>query len=188
MLSVTGVKDVKICYTVYPDGKIDVSHEGTAMLDMLRFGATLTMEREYEFVKWYGRGPHENYIDRRTGARIAMHEMNVTDMEHHYMRPQENGHRTDVRMMEITNAQGAGLRFTKKGDIPFGINCHHYTVNDLDSATHIHSLKHKDFTTVCIDLMQRGVGGDTPGNACLRDPYIMHKGTKYQYAFTIEVI
>ena len=158
------------------------------MLDMLRFGATLTMEREYEFVKWYGRGPHENYIDRRTGARIAMHEMNVTDMEHHYMRPQENGHRTDVRMMEITNAQGAGLRFTKKGEIPFGINCHHYTVNDLDSATHIHSLKHKDFTTVCIDLMQRGVGGDTPGNACLRDPYIMHKGTKYQYSFTIEVI
>ena len=187
-LAVTGMKDVKICYTVYPDGKIDFSHEGTAGMDMLRFGATLTMEREYEFVKWYGRGPYENYIDRRTGSRIAMHEMNVTDMEHHYMRPQENGHRTDVRMMEITNAQGEGLRFTKKGEIPFAINCHHYTVNDLDNATHIHSLKHKDFTTVCLDLMQRGVGGDTPGNACLRDPYIMHKGTKYQYAFTIEVI
>ena len=63
-----------------------------------------------------------------------------------------------------------------------------YSVNDLDEATHIHSLKHKDFTTVCLDLMQRGVGGDTPGNACLRDPYIMHKGTKYSYAITIEVI
>ena len=188
-VSVMGMKDVKMTYTVYPDGKIDVTHEGTATLqNMVRFGTALTMAREFDKVKWYGRGPHENYIDRRTGARIAIHEMSVTDMEHHYMRPQENGHRLDVRMMEIRNEAGEGLRFTQKGEKPFAINCHHYTVNDLDDATHIHSLKHKDMTTVCIDLMQRGIGGDTPGNACLREPYIMHKGTKYSYGFTIEVI
>ncbi len=187
-LSVTGIKNAKISYTVYPDGKIDVTHEGVPSLDMLRFGTTLTMAREYDNVKWYGRGPWENYIDRKTGSRIGLHEMSVTDMEHHYMRPQENGHRTDVRMMEITNKDGEGLRFSKNGEIPFGINCHHYTIDELDKATHIHKLKHKDFTTVCIDLMQRGIGGDTPGNACLRDPYIMHKGTEYKHSFTIEVV
>ena len=187
-VSVMGMKDVKMTYTVYPDGKIDVTHKGTPQMDMVRFGSVLTMAREFDQVKWYGRGPHENYIDRQSGARIAMHEMSVTDMEHHYMRPQENGHRIDVRMMEVKNADGEGLRFTQLGDKPFAINCHHYTINELDDATHIHKLQHKDFTTVCIDLMQRGIGGDTPGNACLREPNIMHRGTKYDYGFTIEVI
>lgn len=186
--SVLSMKDVKMTYTVYPDGKIDITHEGTALMDMVRFGTALTMNKDFSIVKWYGRGPHENYIDRKTGARIALHEMSVEDMEHHYMRPQENGHRIDVRMMEIKNSDGEGLRFKKIGETPFAINCHHYTINELDDATHIHSLKHKDFTTVCIDLMQRGIGGDTPGNACLREPNIMHKGTKYSYTFSVEIL
>lgn len=189
VINAMGLKDAKITYTIYPDGKIEVTHKGTPNVqDMLRFGSTFTLDSEYKYVKWYGRGPHENYIDRKTGARIAIHEMTVADMEHHYMRPQENGHRTDVRMLEIKNEEGKGLRFTATGDKPFAINCHHYTVTDLDNATHIHSLKHKDITTVCIDLMQRGVGGDMPGSACLREPYIMHKGTKYYHSFMIEAI
>ncbi|MDD6011745.1 MAG: glycoside hydrolase family 2 TIM barrel-domain containing protein [Oscillospiraceae bacterium] len=187
-VSVMGMSGVRMTYTVYPDGKIDITHEGKPAMDMVRFGCTLTMPREFDAVKWYGRGPHENYIDRKTGARIALHEMSVADMEHHYMRPQENGHRTDVRMMEIKNNEGRGLRFNKLGEKPFAISCHHYTVDELDKATHIHTLEHKDFTTVCIDLMQRGVGGDMPGSACLREPYIMHKGTKYSYGFTVEII
>jgi beta-galactosidase len=188
-VSVMGMKEVLMTYTVYPDGKIDITHKGTpTMVDMVRFGCMLTMAREFDQVKWYGKGPHENYIDRQSGARIAMHEMSVMDMEHLYMRPQENGHRIDVRMMEVKNTDGEGLRFTQLGDKPFAINCHHYTVDELDDATHIHTLKHKDITTVCIDLMQRGIGGDTPGNACLREPNIMHKGTNYDYGFTVEVI
>ena len=187
-VSAQAMKNVKIIYHIYPDGKIDVKHQGAPAMDMVRFGTVLTMPREFDNVKWYGKGPHENYIDRRVGARIALHEMSVTDMEHHYMRPQENGHRTDVRFMEIRNADGQGLRFTQKGELPFGINCHHYSIDDLDKATHIHKLTHKDMTTVCIDLMQRGIGGDTPGNAMLREPYIMHAKTKYSYEYSIEVI
>ena len=62
------------------------------------------------------------------------------------------------------------------------------TLDELDAATHIHTLAHKPMTTVCIDLTQRGVGGDMPGSATLRDPYIMHKGTHYSHAFTLEVL
>jgi len=187
-VSAQAMKNVKIIYNIYPDGKIDIKHQGTPIMDMVRFGTVLTMPREFDSVKWYGKGPHENYIDRRVGARIALHEMSVADMEHHYMRPQENGHRTDVRYMEIRNAEGEGLRFTQKGELPFAINCHHYSIGDLDKATHIHKLLHKDMTTVCIDLMQRGIGGDTPGNAMLREPYIMHAKTKYSYDYSIEVL
>ena len=182
------MKNVKITYHIYPDGKIDVKHEGAPIMDMVRFGTVLTMPGEFDSVKWYGKGPHEHYIDRRVGARVGIFEMSVTDMEHHYMRPQENGHRTDVRYMEIRNAEGEGLKFTQKGELPFAINCHHYSIDDLDKATHIHKLTHKDMTTVCIDLMQRGIGGDTPGNAMLREPYIMHAKTKYSYEYSIEVL
>ena len=187
-VSAQAMKNVKITYHIYPDGKIDVKHEGAPIMDMVRFGTVLTMPREFDSGKWYGKGPHEHYIDRRVGARVGIFEMSVTDMEHHYMRPQENGHRTDVRYMEIRNAEGEGLKFTQKGELPFAINCHHYSIDDLDKATHIHKLTHKDMTTVCIDLMQRGIGGDTPGNAMLREPYIMHAKTKYSYEYSIEVL
>ncbi|MCM1364933.1 MAG: DUF4981 domain-containing protein [Faecalibacterium sp.] len=188
VVSAIGVKDTKICYTVHPNGDIDVSYETKATMDMIRFGLKFVMPKKFDAVKWYGRGPHETYCDRKTGGKIAIHEKSVADLEHHYMRPQENGQRTDVRSMEITDADGNGLKFTAKGETPFCFACYHYSIDDLDKATHIHSLKHKDMTTVCIDLMQRGVGGDAPGNAMLRDPYIMHKGTEYKFEFRISIV
>ncbi|MBQ8029855.1 MAG: hypothetical protein IJ262_10685, partial [Clostridia bacterium] len=80
------------------------------------------------------------------------------------------------------------LSIKAKGEIPFCFTCHHYTVDDLDKATHIHKLEEKDFTEVCLDVMQRGVGGDAPGNACLRDPYIMHKGTSYSLKLRLDFV
>ena len=139
-------------------------------------------------VCWYGRGPQENYIDRKTGARIGKYCMTVGELEHHYMRPQENGHRTDVRKLEIASADGKALRLTATGGKPFAFNCFHYTIDALDKATHIHSFGHMDLTTVCIDEQQRGVGGDMPGSATLRDPYIMHKGTDYKFSFLLETV
>ena len=185
---VSGLKDVKMTYTVYPDGRIDVTHAGTATKDMLRFGLQFTMPDTFCDVTWYGRGPQENHCDRKTGARVGLYSKSVADLEHHYMRPQENGHRTDVRQMTICTDEGRGLRLTAAGDTPFCFNCFKYTLDDLDAATHIHTLKHKPMTTVCIDQTQRGVGGDMPGSATLRDPYIMHKGTRYSYGFSIEVL
>ncbi len=184
-ISALGLKNTKLTYTVHPDGKIDVFYETTAAMDMLRFGLKFEMPKRFCNVKWYGRGPHETYCDRKTGGKIAIFEKSVADLEHHYMRPQENGQRTDVRYMEISDENGKGLKFTATGDKPFCFACYHYGIDDLDKATHIHTLKHEDFTTVCIDLMQRGVGGDAPGNSCLRDPYIMHKGTKFSYNFSV---
>ena len=187
-VAVNGIKNVKLTYTVYPDGRIDVTHAGTAAKDMLRFGVLFTLPDAFNNVFWYGRGPQENYCDRKTGARIGLYQKTVEELEHHYMRPQENGHRTDVRTLTIAAEDGRALRLTAKGDKPFCFNCFKYTLDDLDDATHIHTLRHKPMTTVCIDETQRGVGGDMPGSASLRDPYIMHKGTSYSYAFSIEVL
>ena len=186
-ISVIGMKNVKICYTVHSDGRISVSYEGTALMDMLRFGLQFRMSGEYDNVKWYGRGPHETYCDRKTGGKFGVYEMKVEDLEHRYMRPQENGQRTDVRFLEITDNEKHGLRFTAKGGSPFCFGALRYSLEDLDKATHEHLLPHQNFTNLTLDLMQRGVGGDAPGSACLHEPYIMHKGKTYKLEFDIEV-
>lgn len=182
-----GLKKAKLTFKVHPNGGVDVTFGCVPLSDMLRFGLKFSMPREFDKAEWYGRGPHETYCDRKTGGKIALHSMSVEDLEHHYMRPQENGQRTDVRSLTVKNEDGKALVFSKAGETPFCFTCHHYTTNDLHKAAHIHELKHRDFTYVCIDLMQRGVGGDTPGNACLREPYIMHKGTEFKLEFKLAI-
>ena len=182
-----GMKNVRIFYTVHPDGRISVSYEGKAMMDMLRFGLQLRLDGGFDRVKWYGRGPQETYCDRKTGGKFGIYEMKVSELEHRYMRPQENGQRTDVRSLEFMNEEGNALRFTAKGEAPFCFGALRFSLEDLDKAEHGCDLHDCGFTNVTLDLMQRGVGGDAPGSACLHEPYIMHKGKTYKLEFEIEV-
>lgn len=187
-ISVIGMKGVKIFYTVHSDGRIDVSYEGTPLMDMLRFGLQFRLPGEFDLVKWYGRGPQETYCDRKTGGKIGIYNMKVEELEHRYMRPQENGQRTDVRSLKLSDSDGHVLSFTAKGCSPvFCFGALRYSLEDLDKATHEHLLPHKDFTNVTLDLMQRGVGGDAPGSACIHEPYLMKKGKKFKLEFEIAV-
>lgn len=186
--TVSGMKNVSSVLTVYPDGAISVSHKGTPRMTLTRFGTQMAFSGDLEYVKWYGRGPQETYCDRKTGARIALHEMTVTDLEHHYMRPQENGNRTDVRFVELTDKNGRGIRFEAETGTPLQFSAWHYTQNELEKATHIHMLKHRDITTFNFDLAQLGVGGDMPGDAHVREPYILHGNREYAYTFTMKPI
>lgn len=186
--TVGGMKNVSSLITVYPDGAISISHKGTPTHTLTRFGTQMAFAGDLEYVKWYGRGPQETYCDRKTGARIAMHKMTVTDLEHHYMRPQENGNRTDVRFVELTDKDGKGLRFEAEVGTPLQFSAWHYSQNELEKATHIHELKHRDITTFNFDLAQLGVGGDMPGDAHVREPYILHGNREYAYTFTMSPI
>ena len=186
--SVIGMKNVSSRITVYPDGAISITHKGTPARTLTRFGTQMAFDASLEQVKWYGRGPQETYCDRKTGGKIALHQSTVTDLEHHYMRPQENGNRTDVRFVELTDRDGKGLRFTAEVGTPLQFSAWHYTQNELEKATHIHELKHKDITTFNFDLAQLGVGGDMPGDAHVREPYILHGKQEYAYTFTVEPI
>ena len=182
------MKNVSSVLTVYPDGAISIFHKGTPTHTLTRFGTQMAFAGDLEYVKWYGRGPQETYCDRKTGARIAMHKMTVTDLEHHYMRPQENGNRTDVRFVELTDKDGKGLRFEAEVGTPLQFSAWHYSQNELEKATHIHELKHRDMTTFHFDLAQLGVGGDMPGDAHVREPYILHGNREYAYTFTMSPI
>ena len=203
-VSASGVKDALMTFAVLSDGKIIVDFRATAASDMLRLGVMMDLDHSFDAVEWYGRGPQETYCDRKSGAKIGAYKMSVGDLEHHYMRPQENGNRVDCRRLEIAGGEKRivfdailksrsdigvpeGIRFERGvgSERSFGFEAHHYKTDSLDKATHIHALKDEDLTELCIDCMQRGVGGDMPGSATLRDPYIMHKGVTFELKFAI---
>lgn len=105
-------------------------------------------------------------------------------MGHMYMRPQENGNRTDVRSFEITDENGMGFVIT--GEKPLNFGLHEYSGEKLDNARHIHELVKDDYLTLNIDGFMRGVGGDLPGSAALHEPYKLYPCKKYTFTFEIK--
>lgn len=172
-------------FVIYPDGSVIVSHTAKGrFFQMLRVGLRLCIPLRYRNVKWYGRGPHEAYIDRKTGQKIAIHSADISEMGHMYMRPQENGNRTDVRSFEITDENGMGFVIT--GEKPLNFGLHEYSGEKLDNARHIHELVKDDYLTLNIDGFMRGVGGDLPGSAALHEPYKLYPCKKYTFTFEIK--
>ncbi len=168
------------------DGSVDISQDMTGLvLPMLKAGARVGISRDFCNVKWYGRGPHEAYCDRKRGQKIGIYEMSIADLEHRYMRPQENGNRTDIRRVEITDKNGNG--FSVSSDAAFDFSIHPYSQEKLEKAKHLYELQEDSFLTLNIDHRQRGVGGDMPGAAFLHKEYKLKSGT-YSYHVRLEKI
>lgn len=177
-------KSVVTDFIFNADGTVDVSQCMTGLiLPMIKAGARLGINKKFCNVKWYGRGPHEAYCDRKTGQKAAVYEMPISGLEHRYMRPQENGNRTDIRSLEITDKSGKGFKISS--DMTFDFSIQPYTQEKINTAKHLYELEKDDFLTLNIDHRQRGVGGDMPGCAYLHEPYKLRSGT-YSYIFTIE--
>lgn len=179
------VSGVSTTYLFSPAGEVTVKHTAMGLfLPMLKVGMRMGIKSTLENVEWYGRGPHETYCDRKTGARIARHAMTVAELEHRYMRPQENGHRTDVRSLEVSDGSGFGIKIDSMA-APFGFNLGYYNPEKLDKATHLYKLVKDNCITLCLDAAERGVGGDMPGCAYLHKPYKLGSGKKYSFEFRI---
>lgn len=179
------VAGVSTRYLFSPAGEVTVKHTAAGLfLPMLKVGMRVGIKSTLENVEWYGRGPQETYCDRKTGAKIARHSSTVAKLEHRYMRPQENGHRTDTRSLEITDAAGSGIVIDAM-DIPFGFNLGYYTPEKLDRAKHLFELEKDNCITLCLDAAERGVGGDMPGCAYLHKPYKLRSGKTYSFEFRI---
>ena len=186
--STAGLKKSVATYRVYPDGRLYVFHSAVPTKGMLRFGYQMTMDKSMEYITWYGRGPKPTYIDRKLGSKIDLYKSSVTDFEYRYMRPQESSNRCDVRYFTLTDKNGFGIKVDAYYDNPINFSAYHYTTDGLEKATHINDIPYEDITTVNIDHRQRGVGGDLPGQAFVREPYTMPKGQKQEYSFVITPI
>lgn len=177
-----GNGDVKVSGTFIPD---------TAKIpELQRMGMTLVMNAGYENMKWFGRGPFENYRDRNTASFVGLYESTVSDQFVPYVRLQETGNKTDVRWMTITGNDGKGLKIT--GCPVLSMSALHYSISDLDPGeeklnTHPGDLDPRKETYLNIDYLQSGVGGDTSWGAKPYDRYRLFP-KEYSYSFVLSTL
>ena len=153
---------IEITYTVFGNGEVQVDSSfrpgETELPEMPRFGMQMTVPGAFEEMAWYGRGPHESYWDRKTGAAVGVYSGSVDDQYFEYSEPQENGNKTDVRWVTLTDSEGLGLEAV--GMPLLSVSAHFYTVEDMEKAKHKHEMQRKDFVTLNLDYKQTGVGGE----------------------------
>ncbi|HZK39798.1 MAG TPA: glycoside hydrolase family 2 TIM barrel-domain containing protein [Clostridia bacterium] len=177
---------VRTVYLFDAVGRVTVKHcTAGVFLPLLKVGLRTGIDAQLSNAKFYGRGPHETYCDRKTGGKIAVHEMKVAELEHRYMRPQENGNRTDVRSLQLTGENGKGLTIEAPAGKQFNFSAGYYSQEKLEAAKHLYELKADQYITLNLDAAQRGVGGDLPGNTMLHPPYKMGTFKKYCFEFTV---
>jgi beta-galactosidase/beta-glucuronidase len=165
-------------YTFGEDGSVEVHHSLVPLRDMYRIGLTLRLA-DVQRVRWYGKGPHENYIDRNRGAFTAIHELPIAELPHHYVRPQENGNRTEVRWLEAISTERV-LRVADATGAHLGFTAWPWTQEHLDAVEHDHELVAGPLVTLNVDRRQRGVGGDLPGVAALLPQYTIPAGERQE--------
>ena len=181
-------------YRITNSGDIHVDNHfvpgATDLPRMPRFGMQMVVPKKFDTVTWYGRGPHESYWDRKAGARVGRFEKSVSEMWHHYVRPQETGNRTDIRWMTLTDGTGAGIKVT--GDPTFSGTALPFTHDDLDPGpvkknTHSAELVERDFITLHVDWRQMGVGGiNSWGTTAL--PEYSIDAAELRYSFTLSAV
>lgn len=179
-----------VSYRVTGDGKIHVHalYKGTDGLpEMPAFGMDMKLKARYDKVRYYGRGPEENYLDRREGARLGVYSYQAADNLSAYLFPQECGNRMDVRWVEVTDADGQGLRFETEG-VPFENSVLPCSAYELEAATHREELPKAHYSWVRILESQMGVGGDDSWGAPVHEEYRLSSDIDRNIKFTIQKV
>lgn len=174
-------------YTLLPSGDLQVTNEveiGDDLTDLPRVGVTLALEAELEQLEWYGRGPWENYSDRKASAMVDRYRSTVSGQHVPYIMPQENGHKTDVRWVDLTDAGGRGLRVEGQPLLEF--NAGHFTDNDLYACRHTIDLHPRQEIILNLDAAQRGLGTASCGPDTLEQYKLLEK--EYRFGYTLRVL
>ena len=184
---------LKLTYTLTPAGKLMVRQDlnvnpnadAKKMPQLMRFGMQMQMPKEYSQIEYYGKGPHENYIDRAYGQNLGVWNQTVSEQFWGYVRPQENGTKTGVRYWNITNKAGKGLKF--QGTEPLEMQALNFTEDDLQPSPnkaqwHSGDLVERPFTDLHIAARSMGVGCVNSWGAWPRSEYQMpYKNYSYTY-------
>jgi beta-galactosidase len=171
-------------YTISPDGRIRADNIFTidkAIPDLPRLGVVLALKPGFERLKWFGRGPFENYGDRKRAALVDLYESTVTDQYVRYIMPQEHGNHTDVRWLSLWH-KSAGLLVEAAGPLEFSAS--HYTAQDIDSAYHTYDLTPRAEVILNLDYRQRGLGTESCGPGPLEQYRI--KPGRYSWSYTLQ--
>jgi beta-galactosidase len=186
--------DYQLTYTVNGDGRLTVKVNYKAgvveLPEMPRFGMIMTLDKSLDSFTYYGRGPLENYSDRNTASHIGIYSSKVAEQYVPYTRPQENGYKTDIRWMTLTDENGAGIRI--EGLQPLCVSALNNYPEDFDPGLtkkyrHTNDITPRKEVVLSVDLAQRGVGGDNSWGAYPHEQYLL-KAKEYSYGFTIQPV
>ena len=180
-------------YQVRPNGAVKVSMHfvpgNKSLPEMPRLGMRMILPAEYDVMTWLGRGPQENYADRKTGYPIGLYTATVWEQFHPYVRAQETGNKTDVRWVALRNKAGEGLLIT--GEEPLNVSAWNFPLEDIDYVAfnterrHGGSIMKKDMIWLNIDHRHMGVGGDNTWGAQVHPEYTITPH-EWQYSFTMQ--
>jgi len=174
-------------FEILADGSLHVSNRlrlgKSAPQDLPRFGVTLSLPAGFENVRWFGRGPWENYSDRKTSAEVGLYENTVAGLYVPYVMPQEHGNHTDTRWVEIRKGS-KGLRFS--GEPLLNFSASHFTADDLYKSFHTTDLVPRAETILNLDLAQRGVGTATCGPDTL--PQYQLSGREHRFSYRVAIL
>lgn len=188
-----GAAKAELTYTIKPSGEIKLNTRLIPLKEdlsnMPKFGTNFTLKNDYDNVEWYGRGPQENYQDRNTAAFVGDYSAKVSDLYFPYIRPQENGFRTDIRWVNFTNGDGKGIKVTSSSYSFLGFSAHHQYEKDFDAGEkkqqrHTTDVPERNLVNVNIDAQQMGVGGDTSWGAKPHEEYQINP-RRMEYEYTI---
>ena len=214
----------EVTYRIHPSGVVKATSVFTpvdgefaadmAHLQVPRVGIRFRLPAVMEQVAYLGRGPEENYIDRNAGVTVDLYRTTAQDMYYPYVRPQENGHRTDTRWLALSQKNGRGLTIYAEGVMEF--SALRNAVEDFDGEeavhrdyqwnnrnaeerkhdvatarnikprhTHVNDIEPRDFVEVCIDARQMGVGGYDSWGSMPDSRYLLPSTQAYRWGFTI---
>jgi len=163
-----GIKQTTV-WTVHGEGwvEMDAQFEPFGNLPLLpRVGIVCGIAHDFDHLQWYGRGPWENYADRKESADMGVWSSSVDDQYVPYVRPQENGNKEDVRWLALTDATGNGMKISTVAD-PISFSALHFTANDLASARRNVDLKPRPEIILSLDAKMSGLGNSSCGPGVL---------------------
>lgn len=173
-------------YSVFANGKVKV--DNTFEIDgklppLARVGMLVILSKSFDTVKWFGRGPFENYADRKEAAFVGIFQSKVADQHFPYIMPQENGNKSDVRWLEIQSPQNT-LRI--EGEPVINFTSHDYSPENLNDSKTSHNLIRGDKTYLNIDYKQMGLGGDDSWSPRVHKEFLLQDKV-YNYSFSISI-
>ena len=184
---------MQITYQMLANGNVEVNMHFTpgnkALPEMPRLGMRMILKGDYDQMTWLGRGPQENYADRKSGYLIGKYSASVWEQYHPYVRAQETANKCDVRWFTLASKAGAGIRV--EGAEPLSVSAWNFPQDDLlyvpSTIEHRHGgcVDKKDMVWVNIDHLQMGVGGDNTWGAMVHPEYTITP-KEWSYSFTIK--
>ncbi len=182
-----GIESV-VTYRVYGNGEVAIENSvqvSSLMPYLPRIGMELVLPGNFERLTWFGRGPHENYWDRKLGAAVGLYTSTAAEQYTPYVFPSECGGKEDVRWLALTDAQGSGWLVTALS--PLHVDAMHLTTQNLAEARHTYDLEPQPDVIVHLDGLHMGVGGDDGWMASVHPEFLIQPG-RYQFGFRLRPV